>query len=139
MYNIEKKDYGYKMTFSGSLTKEEMAEWLEKIEKILPGEQESFAILMDIRKLQPVSQVVQKFFRRGQMLLEKQGMVRSAIVFDSPAIVMQFKRLAIQSEIFDKERYIDTSSTLQWEDASNGWVTESIEPTIYTGQIAKKF
>ncbi|RKX28672.1 MAG: hypothetical protein DRP47_03685 [Candidatus Zixiibacteriota bacterium] len=135
MYNIEKKDYGYKLTFAGKVDKDEMARWLEEIEHILSKQPGSFTVLMDIQNLQPVSQIAQKFFRRGQMLLEKRGLTRSAVVLSGSTLAMQFKRLAVQSGIFDKERYVDIVNNPQWEEVSLGWLTESIEPDAFIQKI----
>ncbi|MBU8932448.1 MAG: hypothetical protein KOO62_00430 [candidate division Zixibacteria bacterium] len=135
MYNIEKKDYGYKLIFAGELHKDEMDQWLKESEQILSSQEGNFAVFVDMRKMQPASQVVQKFFQRGQSLYCRKGMERSAVILSSPALSMQFKRIAVQSGIFDGERYIDASTTSDWEEIGLSWVSDSIEPGSITRTI----
>ena len=132
MYNIEKLDYGYKLTFAGKLDKDEMAQWLEESEQVLSNQDGNFTVFIDMREMQPASQVIQKFFLRGQTLFRKKGMERSAVILNSPAVKMQFKRIAVQSGIFDGERYIDATTTSDWEEAGLGWVVDAVEPTART-------
>ena len=135
MYSITQTDYGYKWTFSGELQKEEMAGWLEESERILAKQEGSFSVFVDMQSMQPASQVVQKFFQRGQILYGKRGMVRSVVILSNPALSMQFKRIAVQSGIYEGERYIDSSTNADWEEVGLGWVVDALEPTAHTRDI----
>lgn len=48
MYNIEKKDYGYKLMFSGFISAAEMKIWVGESKKRLSEGPDKFGILVDI-------------------------------------------------------------------------------------------
>jgi len=136
VYNIEKMDYGYRHTFGGELNKDEMAQWLEESAQILSDQDGDFAVFIDIREILPISQVIQKFFQRGQNLYSNKGMTQSVVIMNNPAVKMQFKRIAVQSGILASQRYIGAISNSLWEEAALGWVVENIEPSEYFEAMA---
>jgi hypothetical protein len=55
MTKIEKKDYGFKLTFAGSINPDEMASWVDSSKTELSSQTSKFGILVDMRELSPLS------------------------------------------------------------------------------------
>jgi hypothetical protein len=127
MYKIEKKNYGYKLHFSGSIKLDEIMSWQEESKKELVNKTGSFGVMIDMRELSPLMPDAQKGMEEGQQLYKVKGMNRSAVIFNSPIITMQFKRLAKQSGIASNERYIDASKDAAWETTAANWIEKGIE------------
>lgn len=52
MYKIEKKDYGFKLTFGGFIAEDEMKKWVEESKTALLTAPKSFGVIVDMRTLQ---------------------------------------------------------------------------------------
>ncbi len=128
MYRIEKKPYGYKLTFSGFIQAAEMQKWVEESRKALAAAPSKFGVLVDMRTLKPLAADAQALMQEGQKLYKQKGMVRSAVVVDSAMTKMQFQRIARTSGIYQWERYIDGSSVKNWEQVAADWITRAIDP-----------
>lgn len=128
MYKIEKKNYGYKITFEGLLQEEEVKEWVEKSKKVLDSAPPSFGVLVDMRLMDPLPPELQKYIEEGQRLYKEKGMSRSVVVLRSAVTKMQFQCIAKKTGIYDWERYIDASSIVNWEKIALNWIINSIDP-----------
>jgi hypothetical protein len=128
MYDIEKKDFGFKLTFGDFIKNDEMENWLLDSEKVLNGKSGSFGVFVDMRRLQPLPQDSQETMVMGQQVYRQAGMQRSVVILDGPIITMQFKRLAKASGIYDWERYIDASATPDWEQTGVKWLVDGVDP-----------
>ena len=104
MYKIDKKDYGYLLTFSGMVNLEEMSKWVEDSKKALTGAPSSFGVIIDMRDLKPIAEDVKKKMEEGQILYKEKGMARSAVILSSAVLTLQFKRIAQESGIYKPER-----------------------------------
>jgi hypothetical protein len=128
MYNLEKKPWGFKLVFAETISNEEMKRWVKESQNALFGAAGKFGILVDMRSLKPLSPDAQDTMVQGQQLFKKAGMERSAVILNSMALTLQFKRLAKESGIYVWERYIDASSHADWEQIGISWVTKGIDP-----------
>ncbi len=128
MYKIEKKDYGYRLTFGGFIKEDEMKKWLEESKVILPNGPKSFGVFVDMRTLKPLPPESQKHMNEGQKFYKKSGMVRSVVILASAITKMQFKRIAQETGIYEWERYIDEASTSNWEKVGLDWIKDGIDP-----------
>ena len=63
-----------------------------------------------------------------QKLFKAKGMQRSVVILSSAAIVMQFKRMAKETGIYEWERYIDASKHPDYEKPAVDWLTKGIDP-----------
>ena len=115
MYKIEKKDFGFKLTFSGFIQEAEMKKWVEESKIALKDVSIAFGVFVDMRTLSPLPPESQKYMQEGQKLYKQKGMVRSVVILANPIISMQFKRIAQETGIYQWERYIDEQSTSNWE------------------------
>lgn len=128
MYQIEKRDFGYHITFSGYIRGSEMQEWVEASQKALVGSSKDFGVLVDMRELKPLPHESQGPMEEGQRYYRSKGMARSAVVVDSRVTKMQFQRIANETGIAQWERYIDASSTPDWEKKARSWLTDAVDP-----------
>ena len=134
MFNIEAREYGFKLTFGGKINAVEMNKWLSISEKILETHDEKFCVFVDMRTLQPLSNDVKIIMEKGQSFYKDKGLQRSVVILNNPATTMQFKHIAIGTGIYKWERYIDSSNNPDWESAGLDWIMRSIDPDITAKQ-----
>jgi len=128
MYVIEKTDYGYHLTFGGSIFADEMSLWVEESEQVLATQRGSFSVFVDMRTLQPISADAQVHMQKGQRLYKQKGMERSVVILSDPTLTRQFTRIARQTGILPWERYIDASIEPNWEQIALDWIIDGKEP-----------
>ena len=115
MFNIEKTDFGYKLTFGDFIMAPEMTKWLEDSKKILVESPKEFGIMVDMRNLKPLPEDSQPIMGEGQKMYKESGMQRSCVILDNPTTTLQFKRIAKETGIDAFERYVDTSVTTEFQ------------------------
>lgn len=128
MYKIEQTQIGFKLTFAGAITKEELGPWFEESKKALITCQKPFGVIVDMRNMELLSPSVQAEIAKGQVLYRNGGLQRSAVILSDPIVTIQFMRLAKKSGIYNYERFIDASSDAQWEKHAEEWVGFGIDP-----------
>ncbi len=128
MYKIEKKHYGFHLTFGGFIKEAEMNQWYDESLVALKDMPDKFGVFVDMRELKPLPSESQSKMEAGQKHYKERGMVRSVVVLNDPILTMQFKRIAKQSGIYEWERYIDASSNSDWERIGIAWLTDKVDP-----------
>jgi hypothetical protein len=128
MYKIEKTEYGFKLTFSGNLQKEEMERWVSESKEVLEGNNEEFGVFVDLTLARPIDKETTLVMKEGQKLYKSRGMQRSAVVLNNTIATLQFREIAKSSGIYKCERYIDASRVKNWEKVGLMWVVEAVEP-----------
>ena len=128
MYTIEKRDWGYWLTFGGSIGPTEMARWLRESEKELARRDGEFSVFVDMRTLIPLSPEAQDHMLAGQKLYRRMGMVRSVVILSSPVVAAQFRRIGGETRVGKYERYIDASSFPDWEQMGMDWLLHAVDP-----------
>ena len=128
MYRIEKHNLGFKLTFGGAMSKDEMETWYKEAEKSLMGAKGPFGVIVDMRTLEPLPPDAQATMVKGQGLFRSKGLQRSAVILNNPLVTVQFMRLAKGSGIYAYERYLDASSDAQWQKHADEWVKSGVDP-----------
>ena len=128
MYKIETTDYGYRLTFDDFMSLEEMKKWTEDSKKKLVYAPHSFHVFIDMRSLKTLPQKSQEMMREGQKFYKERGMQRSVVVVDSIITLMQFRRIAKESGIYDWEKYVDSATDPDWEEHAMDWIIKGIDP-----------
>jgi hypothetical protein len=128
MYKIERTNIGFKLTFGGTVSKEDLEPWFEESKKALNRCKKPFGVIVDMRNLQLLSPDVQAEIVKGQTLYRDSGLERSAVILSDPIVTIQFMRLAKKSGVYRNERFIDASSDAQWEKHAEDWVKSGIDP-----------
>jgi hypothetical protein len=135
MYRIEKRDWGYFLTFSGVISETEMAQWLEESRRALVGVSAPFGVFVDMRSLVPLSRAAQVHMLEGQKDYRKLGMERSVVVLSSPVIAAQFRRIGGETGIGRWERYVDSTAVENWEEVGMNWLLKGIDPDETRSEI----
>ncbi len=107
---------------------DETSAWLEGIKEAFKVCQRGFGVFVDMRYLELNTPEVLKIIEDGQRCGKQRGLGRSVVVVKNPTLAIQFKRTALQSDIYDYERYLDTTHTPNWEEVGLKWVTQGIDP-----------
>jgi hypothetical protein len=128
LYKIEKREFGLWLTFGGVISGEEMARWLNDFSRELTSVSSSFCVFVDMRNVAPFGKKGQVHVQDGQKLAKRCGMVRSVVILDNPVTTMQFKHIAMDTGIYEWERYIDSSKDKNWEQIGMDWLEKSIDP-----------
>ena len=129
MYKIERRPSGYILTFSGSISPDEMQQWSDESQRNLSTEtSSSFGVIINMKDLQPLSTESNKILVSGQKLYKEKGMKRSAVILNSAEACNQLKNLAVQSGIYVIERYIDASQNTNAVELAINWVKDAIDP-----------
>lgn len=130
MYTIEKKNFGFYFTFGGFIKKDEMEQWAQEVEKAFAKQRGPFGLFVDMRTLKPLPTDSQEVMVKTQKLSKQIGMVRAVVILNDALTTMQFKRLAKASGVYEWERYIDASSTPNWEQVGLKWVVDGTDPDL---------
>ena len=128
MYKREKKEFGLRLTFGGIISGEEMYRWLSDMSRELTSVRDDFCVFVDMRTLAPLGKKGQVHIQDGQKLAKRCGMVRSVVILNSPVTTMQFKHIAMDTGIYEWERYIDASKDRDWEQTGMDWIEKAIDP-----------
>jgi hypothetical protein len=105
-----------------------MESWLEASRETLASMEPGFAVLVDMRGLDLISPEVKTLFEYGQRYYLHKGMSRSVVIVANSTLAVQFKRIALQSNIYDWERYLDASTLVNWEQLALDWVRHAVDP-----------
>lgn len=130
MYKIERKDFGYKLTFGNVISGKEMNQWLKESAEELKNAPETFGVFVDMRTLKPLTADAQEPMQDGQRLYKQEGMVRSVVILSNPIIKLQFRRIAKETGIYKWERYIDEETDPDWERKGMEWIVEAKDPDV---------
>ena len=128
MYEIEKKEFGFKLTFGGLISGEEMQAWVADSKKELADAPDAFGVFVDMRTLKPIPVDAQVHMQEGQQLYKDKGMERSVVIVDSSVTKMQFQRIARRTGIDEWERYIDASEDPGWQKTGMDWIVRGVDP-----------
>ncbi len=136
MYQIERTDYGLHLTFGNVILLDEMTEWCNKIVKAVDEIQRDYLVFVDMRTIGPVPHDSQIVMEKGQKYCKDNGMLKSVVILSDSLTRMQFTRIAKKSGIYEWERYIDSSTTENWEKIGMEWILNSKDPDLQEQEIS---
>jgi hypothetical protein len=128
MYDIERTEFGYELTFGGQMDRDELLEWRAESEDTVANTPGSFGTLVNMRDLDALDDDAQEVMVETQHDYREWGMERSAVVVDSATTKLQFRRLAQESGIDEWERYVDTETFDDPRAAALAWIRDGVEP-----------
>jgi hypothetical protein len=128
VYRIERAHFGIKLTFGGVVSAEELEAWLEESLPYLSEVEQGFCVFVDMRTLGPLDRPGRDVMCRGQRLYRDHGMARSVVILSNPVTAQQFKQIAVESGIYEWERYIDASRETNWERVGMDWLIKEADP-----------
>jgi hypothetical protein len=128
-YSIEKKEYGIRITFEGMLDSENANKYVAEFLQVLNTMVDEFGIIMDLTKAKPMPEESQVIVDEAyKAVLQKKGMNRAASIVSSTIMKIQMVRMAKEHGIYDKARYIDATTNVNYEKAAIDWVERGIDP-----------
>ena len=128
MYKIKKTNYGYHLTFSGFIKANEMFHWLQESKKVLKDQDRQFSVFVDMRDLKPLRKNVLGYLIKGQLLYKQKGMQRSVVIISDIVTALQFQRIAKETGIYEKQRFIPAPSFTNWKRRGLDWILHGIDP-----------
>ena len=128
MFSITRSDYGFHLVFGGIMDAPELEHWLRESTAALQSVEGEFYVLVDMRTLGPLEPKGKLLMQAGQAMYRRAGMLRSVVILNNPVTLMQFKRIAHESGIFEWERYIDASAVPDWEPVAMSWLLHGVDP-----------
>ena len=128
MTNVQEQNYGYHVTFAGSVSSDEMSAWVNKSSELLARSSGNFGVLVDMRDLSPLSPSAKEQLEKGQSIFKSKGMKRSAVIVNQGFIATQLKLVAQKTGIHEWEKYIDASTNQDWEHKAINWLNNGVSP-----------
>lgn len=139
MYEIDSTPYGFRLLLYEQMNLEEARRFRQELNTCFENATRPFSVFVDMRHLEPLEREAQAEVTRVQQAGRESGVVRSVIILNNPTLTHQFKRIALQSDIYDIERYIDASTDKNWEENGLKWMTDGIDPDAeWREEIAKR-
>jgi hypothetical protein len=133
MYRVESAPFGIKLTLSGFIQKEEYSNYAAEVLKLIRQQKPGFCVFVDMRELKPLPADCQSLLTEIQATATAAGMARAVHVHKNPVTIMQMRRLAKLSGIHDTERFVDSSSDPNWEQAALDWLLKGTDPDSLHG------
>jgi len=128
MYEIERTSYGMRHTFHGILEPKEMKQWYEDSQRMIQKMTKPFGIVMDMRQVFPFRYETEEILYEAQKLIEKSGMDRTAVISEDPKVMTQVRLVSKYAQVHKKQRFIDSITRKNWEQLSEDWIIEGIDP-----------
>ncbi len=131
MHRIEETSYGYRLTFEGFLQRDEAGELLAKMKSTVRPRNGGFAVLLDMRHSRAFPAEAQELIKEALAVCKDAGLERNAVVLNSAIATLQAKRLARETGIEKRVRYIDASAEPEWERVALGWLADAVDPVFH--------
>jgi hypothetical protein len=129
MYKIKKQMYGIYIELEGSIPPIEAEQWKkELIEAVRTLGFKEFGVFVDMRNIKTLPQESKEHIEYGQKYCRNNGMNRSVIILNSEIVTLQFQRIAKETGIDKKERYINAAQFPNWQEIGLNWIRRGIEP-----------
>ena len=131
MHRIEETSYGYRLTFEGFLKRDEAGELLANMKSTVRPRNGGFAVLLDMRHSRAFPAEAQELIKEALAVCKDAGLERNAVVLNSAIATLQAKRLARETGIEKRVRYIDASAEPEWEKVALGWLADAVDPVYH--------
>jgi len=128
MYDIERTDYGVRVTLSGQLDEAEAQAFIREFEPIAESLAEGFSVFADLRDMEAFPPEVGEQIAGLMAFSQRQGMERSATVVQTATTSLQMEQLVEQAGI--DERVIDATAVDDPEQTAIEWVRDGIDPDV---------
>jgi hypothetical protein len=129
MYDISREKYGFKITFTGAISPDEMQKWVNQSNTVLLLQTGKFGVLFDMRDVSPLAPESRRLLEQGQARYREKGMERSAVVVKAGYTAAAMRLAAHASGNGKWERYIDASRVPNWEPRAVVWLVSGEEPS----------
>jgi len=127
MHKIEKTDYGFRITFQGTISLEEMTNWVHESNYALSNVRSGFSCVIDMSIMTTLMPDVKHKLEEGQRSYLVAGMLRSCVLVPSRIVAMQLRNMATASGILKNERYVSVDTQSAYVKAL-AWASLGTEP-----------
>lgn len=128
MINIDETSYGYKVTFEGFAQRDDVEKLSQRLGQILSNRNSAFSMIVDLRASRAIPAEAQEQLMQGINYCTQYGMERCAVVVSSAIAKIQAVRIAKETGIYDTTRYVDASTSPDWEKEALGWIRDAKDP-----------
>jgi len=127
MYEIERTEYGLRLTISGQFGEDEAADFIRDVRTHVRQQDGSFCVLADLREMETFPLEVGEQMAELMEFCSANGMERSADIVETATTSLQMERLVAQSGI--DEHVIDATAVEDAESRALDWIEDGISPT----------
>ncbi len=128
VYAIEKKPYGIMLSFDGMMNEEIAKKFAVDFMKVLDSFDGSISILINLINGKPMPAESQGAVNNCYKAVVQKGLIRSVNIVPTSLMKLQMIRRAKEFGTYDKARYIDSSSSPNWEQIALDWIEKGIDP-----------
>lgn len=132
MYQVRKAPYGVHLSFTETVSSDEMRRCTHEADALLASIHGPFGVLVDERQLRPggipSGSEAEALLVGLQSRYKTHGMQRSCVILQSASVTMQMERKAHDSGIANVERYINAKEETHWETKALAWIEHGIDP-----------
>lgn len=129
MHKIETTSYGCRISAWGAMDVPDVERLKCDILSALSDQTRPFSLIIDIRNLIPVSPEALDGMAGIEAMCREMSIIRAALIFSSPVIREQAKRVSHAAKTMGINRLIDASRLEDWEEQALAWVKHGVEPT----------
>lgn len=130
MYQLEKTDYGVRLTWNGVAQVDEVQHFQTESKRLLPTLKQPWHILVNMVEGKPFPPDAAALLQEVQAYYRSMGMQRSIVIVDSTIMVLQLRRVAKESGILEFERYIAIAKyPNDWEARALDWLRNGVDRT----------
>lgn len=126
MYEIDRTEYGVRVTISGQFDPEEADSFVDDMRSTARQLDDGFGVFADLRGMEAFPPEVGKKIAELMSFCQGQGMGRSVDVVESATTTLQMEQLVEQAGI--DERVIDATGADDWESRALDWIERGVEP-----------
>lgn len=128
MYEVKETEYGLYLRIIGEVSLDESKAILSEVRVIFERRETGICAFADLQKMELLSLETQAVCVEIQKMLIELGVKRVVTMLGNATVAHQFKRLSLQSGLFDFDRYIDVSINPDWEEIGLRWMNDGIDP-----------
>ncbi|MHB1224517.1 MAG: helix-turn-helix transcriptional regulator [Gemmatimonadaceae bacterium] len=124
------------MSARGALRADSTRAWMDELRRQFDGRAAGrFNMLLDARGLEWDEVGAEDGVAPALHWLRAAGLARAAVVTDAAGPLLAFRRLAMEAELYESQRYLSTAHSPDWERVATRWAAEGVaEPWARQGE-----
>jgi thioesterase domain-containing protein len=127
MYEIERTEYGIRITISGQFGEGKATEFIRNVRTHVRQRDGSFCVLADLREMETFPPEVGEQMAELMEFCNANGMERSADIVETATTSLQMEQLVAQAGI--DEYVIDATTVEEAESQALDWIEDGMPPT----------
>ncbi len=128
IYHVDREPYGLRVTFDATMDERTASQFRDDFLQVLETVSGPISILIDLRRGGPISPRAQEYVATCYHAVDAKGLIRSANIVSSALMKLQMVRRAKELGTYEKVRYIDPSTQVDFEKVALEWLEKGIDP-----------